>query len=63
MTNVLKWFATWLLFIVGAAALARTDWGRPIVYGLLWLLVALLVLSHADEITSLIDIQALNLNG
>jgi hypothetical protein len=45
------------------AIIAQTGWGRSIVYWLMWLAVALLLVTHADELTSMFNVQALNLNG
>lgn len=63
MNGAVRWFGTWLMMIVLLMFLSKTTWGRPIVYGLLWLAVLLLLVSHADELTSLFDVNALNLNG
>lgn len=63
MTGAFVWIATWIVAIAVFVALANTAWGKPIVYYMLWLLVVLLLLSHADDLTKLIDLNALNLNG
>ena len=63
MTGAFKWLATWIVFIALLSILARTSWGKGIVYWALWLLVLLLLVTHADELTSIIDLNALNLNG
>lgn len=61
--SIVSWFGTWLMMIVLLIVLAQTRWGRPIVYGLLWLAVLLLLVSHADELTSMFSLKALELNG
>lgn len=63
MTGVGSFLGTWLVVIVGLSLLARTKWGYPLVYGAIWLAVVLLVVSHADELTSFFNPQALELNG
>ena len=51
--SAINWFAAWLLFILILAGIARTSWGRPLVYYLLWLAVIFLLVSHYEEIISL----------
>ena len=63
MTGAFRWIATWIIFIALIAIFARTSWGKGISYWALWLLVVLLIVTHADELTSVIDLSALNLNG
>lgn len=63
MTGAFKWIATWIIFIALLAVFAQTTWGKGITYWALWLLVVLLLVTHADELTSIIDLNALNLNG
>ena len=63
MNGVVSWVGTWLVMILLLVFLAKTSWGRPIVYGLIWLAVLLLIVSHADELTSFLNINALKLNG
>lgn len=63
MTGALTWISTWIIMIVFLAIIAQTSWGRSVVYWLMWLAVTLLLVMHADELTSLFNVQALNLNG
>lgn len=63
MTGVVQWVATWLFFILLLVFLAKMPWGRPIVAGLIWLAVLLLLVSHSEEIAALVSPQALQLNG
>ena len=63
MLGALSWLSTWIIMIALLAIIAQTSWGRTIVYWLLWLAVLLLLVTHADELTSLFNIEALQLNG
>lgn len=63
MTGVVTWFGTWLIMLAVMIGLANTEWGKPIVYWLMWLAVLLLVVSHADELTQFFNAGALQLNG
>lgn len=63
MTGALTWLTTWIVMILLLSMVARTSWGKPIVYWFLWLAVVLLLVTHADELSSLIDVKALQLNG
>lgn len=53
LTSAFNYLAAWLLFLLIIAALAQTEIGKKIVYYVLWLGVVLLLVSHADEITSI----------
>jgi hypothetical protein len=63
MTGAITWISTWVIMILLLVMVSKTGWGRAIVYYLLWLAVILLLVSHADELSSLIDTKALQLNG
>ena len=63
MTGAFSWVLTWIIMISVLVALSATRWGRPIVYYSLWLMVVILVVSRGSEVSSLINIQALQLNG
>ena len=63
MTGALTWISTWIIMILLLVMISATRWGRSIVYYLLWLAVVLLLVTHADELSSLIDTKALQLNG
>ena len=63
MTGAFSWIATWIVMILLLIFLAKTQWGKGLVYWLIWLAVILLLVTHADELTSLINVQALQLNG
>lgn len=63
MNGVVSWVGTWLAMILLLLFLSKTAWGRPIVYGLIWLAVLLLLVTHADELTSFFNVNALRLNG
>lgn len=63
MTGAVTWLATWIVMLTLLFVVAQTAWGRTIVYWFLWMGVLLLLVSHADELTSLINTEALQLNG
>ena len=63
MIGALSWITTWVIMIALLAFIAQTSWGRVIVYWLLWLALLLLLVTHADELSSMINIEALQLNG
>lgn len=63
MTGAFVWIMTWIIAIAFFVILAQSRWGQTIVYYALWLLVALLLVTHASELTSLVNIKALELNG
>ena len=63
MTGAVTWLMTWVVTIILLVVVAQTAWGRTIVYWFLWLAVVLLLVSHADELSQLIDVKALQLNG
>ena len=60
---MLKFVTTWLAMILLLIMLARSSWGKPVVYWVLWLSVTLLLVTHADELASLVDVSSLQLNG
>lgn len=60
---MLKFLSTWTIMILLIVLLARTSWGRPIVYWVLWLAVVLLIVTHGEELSSLVDVRSLQLNG
>lgn len=45
------------------AMLSSTEWGKSIVYYLLWLAVVLLLVTHTEELKSLMPTAAYALNG
>lgn len=51
--SFIRWFGAWFLFILLLVIFARTAAGKTIVYYLLWLAVAVLIVTHADEISGL----------
>lgn len=63
MTGAITWISTWVIMILLLVLVSKTSWGKPIVYWFMWLAVVLLLVTHADELTSLIDVKALQLNG
>lgn len=63
MTGVVSWISTWTIMILLLVVLSKTSWGKSIVYYVLWLAVILLLVTHADEIKGMVNMQALQLNG
>ena len=63
MTGAVTWLSTWVIMIFLLVVLAKTQWGKTLVYYVLWLAVILLLVTHADELNSLVDVGALQLNG
>jgi hypothetical protein len=61
--SAITWITTWVVMILLLVMISSTGWGKSIVYYLLWLAVILLLVSHADELSSLINLEALQLNG
>jgi len=58
-----QFFVAWLMMIAFLAMLSTTEWGKSVVYYLLWLAVVLLLVTHVDEIKSLMPQAAYALNG
>ena len=56
--SALGWFAGWITILLLIALLARTNWGKPIVYYMTWLAVVILILTHADDLAALISGKA-----
>ena len=63
MTGVVSWVGTWLVMILLLSILAKTNAGKAVLYYLLWLAVVLLLVTHADELASFFNPEALQLNG
>jgi fatty acid desaturase len=60
--SAVTWLTSWIAILLMVVLLARTSWGRPIVYYALWLAVALLIFGHASELAGLISGKS-NPNG
>lgn len=63
MTGAFVWIMTWVIFIALFVIVAQSRMGKTIVYYALWLLVALLLVTHTQELSTLMNVNALNLNG
>ena len=63
MSGAFIWIVTWVIVIAVFVALASTRWGKTLVYYTLWMMVVILVVSHGKELSSLINVGALQLNG
>ena len=55
VNGAVTFLGAWLLVIVAGVGLASTGWGKTILYYILWLAVILLVLSHAQEISNMLN--------
>ena len=55
VNGAVTFLGAWLLVIVIGVALSSTGWGKTIIYYVLWLAVILLVLSHASEISAMLN--------
>jgi hypothetical protein len=53
--NAISWLTAWIVAIVLLVALASTSWGKGIVYYFLWLAVVLLLVTHGNEVQSVLS--------
>lgn len=53
--SALAWFTGWITVIVLLVLLARTSWGKPLVYYAVILASVVLILTHVDSFTSLLS--------
>lgn len=61
--NALAFFTTWVVMIALLAFVSATSWGKGLVYWLLWIGVVLLLVLNGNELSKLINPEALALNG
>lgn len=54
MNSAYSFFAGWFLIIAGAFGLSRFEPTRVFLYYILWLTVILMIVTHANDITSLL---------
>lgn len=52
--SALGWLASWVAILGIVALLARTSWGKPIVYYTMWLAIAVLILTHSQDFTDIL---------
>lgn len=52
--TMLSWLVAWIIVMVVFLSIGQTGWGRTLAYYFLWLAVLLLVVTHADEINTLL---------
>lgn len=50
-----QWFVKWAVLGLILLAIARTDLGHRLVYYALWLMVALLVVTHPQDIANVLN--------
>ena len=55
VNGTITFLGAWLLVIVFAVALAGTGWGKTLLYYILWLAVILLVITQAQEISTMLN--------
>ena len=55
VNGTITFLGAWLIVIVAGVALASTGWGKTILYYILWLAVILLILSHANELSAMLN--------
>ena len=55
VNGAVSFIGAWLIVIVLGVALASTGWGKTILYYILWLAVILLVLTHIQEISNMLN--------
>jgi hypothetical protein len=53
--SALAWLTGWITVIVLLTLLARTAWGKPIVYYSIILACIVLILTHVDDFTGLLS--------
>ena len=53
--SAVGWFAQWLAILLIVFLLARTIWGKPIVYYFIWLAIVLLVLGHSQDFADILS--------
>lgn len=59
MAGFATWIAGWFIIILALYILAKTQWGKPIVYYSLWLMVVFLLITHYSSISGIL--QAANI--
>jgi hypothetical protein len=52
--SAVGWFAQWLAILLIVFLLAKSNWGRPIVYYMIWLAIVLLVLGHSQDFADIL---------
>ena len=52
---MMRWLLGWLLMFMLLYVLSKTRSGHTIIYWTAWLLVLLLIVSHADEINTMLS--------
>jgi hypothetical protein len=48
-----SWLAGWTVFLLILASFARTEWGKPVVYWMLWLMIVFLLVTQYSQINTL----------
>lgn len=53
--SAFAWIVAWIAFLALMALIARTEWGRKIIYYLAWLAVTFLIVTHAKDLTKIVE--------
>ena len=53
--SALQWFSAWIAILLIVGLLARSSWGKSIVYYFVWMAVVVLVLTHASDFAAIIN--------
>lgn len=54
MGSIMNWLLAWIFMFLLLYVLSRTRAGHTIIYYVSWMLVLLLVVTHADQVKSLL---------
>ncbi len=55
MSSVMGWLTAWFLMFMLLFVLAKTRGGHTIIYYTAWMLVLLLLVTHASQVTSILN--------
>jgi hypothetical protein len=55
MGSFIGWITAWILMFLLLYVLSRTRAGHTVIYYTAWLLVALLLVTHSDQVTKILS--------
>lgn len=55
VNGAVQFIGAWLIVIALGIGLANTGWGKTVLYYGLWLAVALLLITHANELSQILN--------
>lgn len=61
--SAFQWLVSWIAILLIVGLLARSNWGKPIVYYFLWMMVLILILTHASDFAALINPAQIQTSG